>query len=84
MMSDNPVRADRGPGIGLRRQLPVLSGGPRVIAVEPNVRMHEGLTRNAAESVVRGAGFRDVRIDPLHVKTVFVPLRCQIAAVCTA
>ena len=39
---------------------------------------------NATESVVRGAGFRDVRIDPLHVKTVFVPLRYQIAAVCTA
>ena len=39
---------------------------------------------NTTEAVLRGAGFREVRIEPLHVPTVLVPIRYQIAAVCIA
>lgn len=39
---------------------------------------------NATEALLRGAGFREVRIQPLRVPTLFVPLRYQIAAVCIA
>jgi hypothetical protein len=39
---------------------------------------------NTTEAVLRGAGYREVRIEPLHVPTVLVPIRYQIAAVCIA
>ncbi len=39
---------------------------------------------NATEALLRAAGFREVRIEPLRVPTLFVPLRYQIAAVCVA
>jgi SAM-dependent methyltransferase len=65
-------------------------GGSVVAAVQRAVRrpwrwLFEGCELcNATEAVLRGAGFREVHIEPLHVPTVFVPLRYQISAVCTA
>ena len=39
---------------------------------------------NRTEAVVRGAGFREIRVEPLRVPTVFLPLRYQIAVSCVA
>lgn len=39
---------------------------------------------NDTPRLLREAGFRDVKIEPLRIATAFVPIRYQIAAVCTA
>ena len=39
---------------------------------------------NHTTEVLRGAGFREVRIEPFRLGTVFLPLRYQIAATCVA
>lgn len=39
---------------------------------------------NETEAVLRGAGFREVAIEPLRVSTMFAPIRYQMAARCVA
>ena len=60
-----------GPGSGAN--LRYLPRGTHVIAIEPNIQMHE-----------RAAGFAEVTIEHLVIPTVFLPIRHQIAVVCTA
>jgi ubiquinone/menaquinone biosynthesis C-methylase UbiE len=39
---------------------------------------------NHTESLVRAAGFREVSIEPLRIRTAFLPIRYQIAVTCVA
>jgi hypothetical protein len=39
---------------------------------------------NETEEVLRAAGFRQVDVQHLEMATVFLPIRYQIAATCTA
>lgn len=39
---------------------------------------------NQTELALRAAGFRELRVEPLEVSTIFVPIRFQIAATCLA
>jgi len=64
--------------------------GSAVAAIQRGIRrpwqwVFEGCNLcNRTEAALRTAGFRSVEIEPLHMRTVFMPLRYQIVATCVA